>query len=59
MNNLTLKPDEGIGLKLSSEIKQMDVLLLPEDIGPLCRELLNAKAKHNRRGGRLPRVDHR
>lgn len=36
---------EGIGLKLSNEMGQMNVLLLPEDIEPLCRELLDAKAK--------------
>lgn len=36
---------EGIGLKLSNEIGTMSVLLLPEDIEPLCRELLDAKAK--------------
>jgi hypothetical protein len=31
---------EGIGLKLSNGMGQMSVLLLPEDIKPLCRELL-------------------
>jgi len=36
---------EGIGLKLSNEIGAMSVLLLPEDIEPLCRELLDARAK--------------
>lgn len=36
---------EGIGLKLSNEMGQMNVLLLPEDIEPLCWELLDAKAK--------------
>jgi hypothetical protein len=36
---------EGIGLKLSTQLGQMSVLLLPDDIEPLCRELLDAKAK--------------
>lgn len=36
---------EGIGLKLSNGMGQMSVLLLSEDIEPLCRELLDAKAK--------------
>jgi hypothetical protein len=36
---------EGIGLKLSNQLGQMSVLLLPEDIEPLCWELLDAKAK--------------
>jgi len=36
---------EGIGLKLSNGMGQMNVLLLPEDIEPLCEELLDAKAK--------------
>jgi len=36
---------EGIGLRLSNEIGAMSVLLLPEDIEPLCRELLDAREK--------------
>jgi len=36
---------EGIGLRLLNEIGGMSVLLLPEDTEPLCRELLDAKAK--------------
>ena len=36
---------EGIGLKLSNKLGQISVLLLPEDIEPLCQELLDAKAK--------------
>lgn len=36
---------EGIGLTLSNGMGQMNVLLLPEDINPLCEELLEAKAK--------------
>jgi hypothetical protein len=36
---------EGIRLKLSNGMGKMRVLLLPEDIEPLCRELLDAKAK--------------
>jgi hypothetical protein len=36
---------EGIGLRLSNEIATMSILLLPEDIEPLCQELLDAKAK--------------
>ncbi|MCQ4334820.1 hypothetical protein KM295_15300 [Natronomonas sp. F2-12] len=36
---------EGIGLKLSNEIGTMHTLLLPEDIEPLCQELLDAREK--------------
>lgn len=36
---------EGIGLKLSNEIGTMHTLLLPEDIEPLCEELLEAREK--------------
>lgn len=36
---------EGIGLRLSNEIGSMSVLLLPEDIEPLCQELLDASTK--------------
>jgi len=36
---------EGIGLALSNGMGHMSVLLLPEDIEPLCRELFDAKAK--------------
>jgi hypothetical protein len=36
---------EGVGLKLSNEVGTMSVLLLPKDIEPLCRELLDARAK--------------
>lgn len=36
---------EGVGLRLSNEIGAMSVLLLPEDIEPLCRELLDARKK--------------
>lgn len=36
---------EGIGLKLSNGMGQMSVLLLPDDIEPLCRELLDAREK--------------
>lgn len=36
---------EGIGLTLSNGMGQMNILLLPEDIEPLCRELLDAREK--------------
>jgi hypothetical protein len=36
---------EGIGLQLSNQLGAVGVTLLPEDIEPLCRELLDAKAK--------------
>jgi|GEM_PF-885934 hypothetical protein len=36
---------EGIGLQLANGDGVMSVLLLPEDIEPLCRELLDAKAQ--------------
>jgi len=36
---------EGIGLELSNDIGEMNVLLLPGDIDPLCRELRDAKTK--------------
>lgn len=45
MKNSTLKPDEGIGLNLSIEINQMDDPMLPKEIEPPWRELLDAKAK--------------
>jgi len=36
---------EGIGLTLSNGMGQMNILLLPKDIEPLCRELFDAKEK--------------
>lgn len=37
----------SIGLRLSNEIAAIDVALLPEDIEPLCEELLAAKESVN------------
>jgi hypothetical protein len=35
---------EGVGLRLSNARGQMNVLLLPEDVEPLCRELIAARS---------------
>ncbi|GAB7017604.1 hypothetical protein JCM18750_04650 [Halostagnicola bangensis] len=45
MKNSTLKPDEDIGLKLSDDMKQREILLLSDASEPHCRELLQANAK--------------
>ena len=45
MKNSTLKPDEGIGLKLSDDMTQRATLLLYHDNEPHCREPLEANAK--------------
>lgn len=45
MNDSTLKPDEGIGLKLSDDMKQRRILLLYHDSEPHCREPLEANVK--------------
>ena len=45
MKNSTLKPDEGIGLKLSDDMTQRGILLLYHDSEPHCREPLEANAK--------------
>jgi len=45
MKNSTLKPDEDIGLKLSDDMKQRDILLLYHDSETRGRDLLKANAK--------------